>query len=107
MLSRFSVAVLRGQWISILIAGTGFFQTSIAFVCFVKYFTLQIFQVTLLIIIGIFATVLSDTSPSSNFPMLMNCCNYLLLSTYIFRQRKGIPLNRRLYVRFRTSFCMQ
>jgi hypothetical protein len=24
MLSRFSIAVLRGQWISILIAGTGF-----------------------------------------------------------------------------------
>jgi hypothetical protein len=39
---------------------------------------------------GIFATILSDTSPTSNFPMFMNCCNYLLLSTYLFRQRRGI-----------------
>lgn len=56
-LSPLSKALLQGQWISILIAGT-----------------------------GIFATILSDTHPSSNFPLLMSSCNYVLLSSYLCRK---------------------
>jgi solute carrier family 35 protein F1/2 len=47
--------LLHGQGISALIAGT-----------------------------GIFATLLSSTSPSANFPTLMNLCNYALMSTFLF-----------------------
>lgn len=34
---------------------------------------------------GIFASILSDTNPSTNFPLLMSACNYALLSTYLLR----------------------
>jgi solute carrier family 35, member F1/2 len=54
-LSPMTKALVQGQWISVLIAGT-----------------------------GIFATILADKS--SNFPLLMNSCNYLLLSTYLLRR---------------------
>lgn len=50
-------AVLQGQWISILIAGT-----------------------------GVFATILSSTRPNANFPLLMNLFNYVLLSLFLFRK---------------------
>lgn len=56
-LSPLSKALLQGQWISILIAGT-----------------------------GIFVTILSDIHPSANFPLLMSSCNYVLLSTYLCRK---------------------
>jgi hypothetical protein len=62
-LSPKTKALLQGQWISVLIAGT-----------------------------GIFATILSDTHPSTNFPLLMNSCNYILLSTYLLRRHlRGGP----------------
>jgi hypothetical protein len=68
-LSPQTKALIQGQWISILIAGT-----------------------------GIFATILSDTHPSTSFPLLMSSCNYLLLATYMVRkyilwkpgERKGV-----------------
>jgi drug/metabolite transporter (DMT)-like permease len=44
----------HGQLISLLIAGT-----------------------------GVFATFLSSTHPSSNFPTLMNLCNYILMSSFL------------------------
>lgn len=50
--------LIRGQTISVLIAGT-----------------------------GIFASLLSSTSPTTNFPTLMNLFNYNLLSTYLARNR--------------------
>jgi solute carrier family 35, member F1/2 len=50
--------LLRGQWISVLIAGT-----------------------------GIFATILSNAHPNANFPLFMNMFNYLLLSMFLFRSR--------------------
>jgi len=53
-------ALIQGQWISVLIAGT-----------------------------GIFATILSDTTPSSNFPTFLNCCNYILLSTFLCRKKNA------------------
>ena len=56
-LSPTTKALVQGQWISLLTAGT-----------------------------GIFATILSDTHPSTNFPLLMNSFNYLLLSTYLLRK---------------------
>eukprot|EP00601_Ochromonadales_sp_CCMP2298_P028044 CAMPEP_0173278852 /NCGR_PEP_ID=MMETSP1143-20121109/4840_1 /TAXON_ID=483371 /ORGANISM="non described non described, Strain CCMP2298" /LENGTH=426 /DNA_ID=CAMNT_0014216049 /DNA_START=98 /DNA_END=1379 /DNA_ORIENTATION=- len=62
-LSPKTKALLQGQWISVLIAGT-----------------------------GIFATILSDTHPSTNFPLLMSSCNYVLLSTYLLRRHlRGSP----------------
>jgi len=33
-----------------------------------------------------FATILSDTNPTTNFPLLMNSFNYILLSTYLVRK---------------------
>jgi len=51
-------ALIRGQIISLFIAGT-----------------------------GVFATLLSNTTPSSNFPSLMSLFNYALLSTFLFRNR--------------------
>jgi solute carrier family 35 protein F1/2 len=56
-LSPFVSALLQGQWISVLIAGT-----------------------------GVFATLLSETKPSTNFPLLMNMCNYALLSIFLTRK---------------------
>jgi solute carrier family 35 protein F1/2 len=56
-LSPFALALIQGQWISILIAGT-----------------------------GVFATILSETKPSTNFPLLMNMCNYALLSIFLTRK---------------------
>ena len=56
-LSPMRKALIQGQWISILIAGT-----------------------------GIFASILSDTHPSTNFPLFMNSCNYILLATYLLRR---------------------
>jgi drug/metabolite transporter (DMT)-like permease len=56
-LSPQTKALIQGQWISVLIAGT-----------------------------GIFATILSDTHPSTSFPLLMSSCNYLLLATYMVRK---------------------
>lgn len=50
--------LLRGQLISLLIAGT-----------------------------GVFATLLSLTTPSTNFPTFLNLLNYILLSSYLIRQR--------------------
>lgn len=63
-LSPWVKALLQGQWISILIAGT-----------------------------GIFATILSETKPSTNFPLLMNMLNYALLSTYMIRLHYCTPNN--------------
>lgn len=57
-LSPTTIALLHGQWISILIAGT-----------------------------GVFATLLSSTTPSSNFPLLMNFCNYSVLSLFLLRRK--------------------
>lgn len=51
-------AIIRGQIISIFIAGT-----------------------------GVFATLLSSTTPSSNFPSLMSLFNYALLTSFLFRNR--------------------
>ena len=51
-------ALINGQVISIFIAGT-----------------------------GVFATLLSSTTPSSNFPSLMSLFNYVLLSSFLFRNR--------------------
>ena len=51
-------AILRGQVISLFIAGT-----------------------------GVFATLLSKQSPSANFPTLMSLCNYVILSTFLFRNK--------------------
>jgi solute carrier family 35 protein F1/2 len=34
---------------------------------------------------GVFASLLSSTNPSSNYPTFMNMLNYVLLSTYLFR----------------------
>lgn len=50
-------AILQGQFISILIAGT-----------------------------GIFATLLSDSHPNANFPFFMNFLNYFLLSFFLARR---------------------
>ena len=58
--------LLRGQWISILLAGT-----------------------------GIFATILSETKPSTNFPLLLSSCNYALLSTYLLRGSRCFSNNNR------------
>ena len=52
-----SLPLVRGQVISILIAGT-----------------------------GIFATLLSDCNPSANFPTFMNFLNYSILSVYIIKR---------------------
>lgn len=49
--------LLHGQVISLLITGT-----------------------------GVFASILSSTSPSTNFPLLMNSLNYFLLSFYFFKR---------------------
>ena len=51
-------ALITGQIISLLIAGT-----------------------------GVFASLLSNTTPSSNIPSLMSFINYALLSTYLFRNK--------------------
>eukprot|EP01038_Epipyxis_sp_PR26KG_P006521 gene6521-8962_t len=59
-------SILHGQFISGLIAGT-----------------------------GIFATFLSENSPNANFPLLMSCCNYALLSTFLISNRIGNILNER------------
>lgn len=53
---KYSV-LLRGQLISVLIAGT-----------------------------GVFATFLSSTTPTSNIPTLMNLINYILLSTFVLKR---------------------
>jgi solute carrier family 35 protein F1/2 len=50
-------AIFLGQFISMLIAGT-----------------------------GIFAALLSGTTPTSNFPALMSLFNYIFLSSYLFRK---------------------
>jgi solute carrier family 35 protein F1/2 len=50
------VAIIHGQFISILIAGT-----------------------------GVFASILSNFHPSANFPLFMNLFNYLLLSLFLIR----------------------
>ena len=47
-------AILLGQFISILVGGT-----------------------------GIFAALLSNTVPTSNFPAIMALCNDILLSSYL------------------------
>lgn len=52
------LVLLQGQWISVLIAGT-----------------------------GIFATILSNAHPNANFPLFMNLFNYLLLSTFLWRRQ--------------------
>ena len=57
-LSIKTLSLLRGQLISVLIAGT-----------------------------GVFATLLSTAKPNANFPMFMNFLNYLLLSAYFVRRR--------------------
>ena len=36
---------------------------------------------------GVFASLLSNTTPSSNIPSLMSLFNYALLSTYLFRNK--------------------
>lgn len=51
------VAILQGQFISLLIAGT-----------------------------GVFASLLSDSTPNANFPLFMNFCNYSLLSLFLLRR---------------------
>lgn len=51
-------ALIQGQVISMLIAGT-----------------------------GIFATLLSSATPNTNFPLFMNLFNYLLLSTFLWRKQ--------------------
>ena len=55
--SLLSSPLVRGQVISVLIAGT-----------------------------GVFATLLSDCSPTANFPTFMNFLNYLLLSVYMIKR---------------------
>lgn len=67
-------ALIRGQIISLFIAGT-----------------------------GVFATLLSSTTPSSNFPSLMSLFNYVLLSTFLFRNRCSTLLNRRSNLATRES----
>jgi len=55
--SLLSSPLVRGQVISVLIAGT-----------------------------GVFATLLSDCNPTANFPTFMNFLNYLLLSVYMIKR---------------------
>jgi len=57
-LSNRTLSVLRGQLISVLIAGT-----------------------------GVFATLLSKATPNANYPQFMNMLNYILLTVFFYRAR--------------------
>ena len=66
-------SLMRGQAISLLIAGTG--------ILILKLLIILLLTLT----IGIFASLLSSTTPSSNHPVLMALFNYILLSSYLIK----------------------